>query len=277
MAFLAWIVGVLGAVTTRVLLPLVIDLVRRAGFVRKNYQGRVIPTGGGLVFVFTVVTTLWVFIPFSPQGKGAEIVTLLYLVSGLGFVGLVDDWLDLEAAKGFTGHLRLLRRGRLSTGAIKAFGGGVIALGVSLAQFSGFVEVMTNTLLVALTANFINLLDLRPGRAVKGFLVGSVLLVLTGFWTGLDRVYLLAPLVGASLAYLPWDLRERLILGDVGSNVLGGSLGLALAWQLSLPVRMVLVFLLFCLHLWCENHSLTGLIRNNVLLNYLDRLGRTRT
>ncbi len=77
--------------------------------------------------------------------------------------------------------------------------------------------------LVAGTANLLNLLDLRPGRAAKAGVLAAAA-TLRGPGGGL-----VAGPLGATLAVLPDDLGERVMLGDAGANALGALLGLRLA------------------------------------------------
>ncbi|MCQ6349962.1 hypothetical protein NPL98_28810, partial [Bacillus cereus] len=79
--------------------------------------------------------------------------------------------------------------------------------------------------LAAGCANLANLLDLRPGRALKVVLPPAALLVLAAGEAERPRrggtLALAALLPG--LAALPADLRERGMLGDAGANVLGAA------------------------------------------------------
>ena len=71
-----------------------------------------------------------------------------------------------------------------------------------------------------------NLLDLRPGRASKGFLTAWI--VLAAFAWGSAYVVLSLPVAAATLLWLAPDLGERGMLGDVGANLLGAVLGAGL-------------------------------------------------
>ena len=53
---------------------------------------------------------------------------VLFACFAFAFLGLIDDLLGTEGDRGFAGHLRALRAGRLTTGAMKLFGGAVVAI-----------------------------------------------------------------------------------------------------------------------------------------------------
>jgi hypothetical protein len=129
-------------------------------------------------------------------------------------------------------------------------------------------DAILTTGLVAGTANLINLLDLRPGRAGKaGALVAAATL-------GGPAGGLVAGPLGATLAALPEDLGERIMLGDCGANALGALLGLRLA---SIPGRAPRAGLLagvVALTLASEKVSFTKVIEATPGLRDLDRLGR---
>src|SRR2546426_181650 len=87
--------------------------------------------------------------------------------------------------------------------------------------------------ILALSANFVNLLDLRPGRASKGFLPAWV--VLAYFAWGSAYVVLSLPVAAAALLWLAPDLGERGMLGDAGANLLGAVLGAGAGLSLGVP------------------------------------------
>ena len=129
---------------------------------------------------------------------------------------------------------------------------------------------MINGGLVALAANFLNLLDLRPGRAGKAFL----LLGLPLHFLAADP----APPAGAipgGGGYLPWDLRRRAMMGDTGANPLGAALGLMAAGSLTLGVKAVLLAAFGWPELLLsERISFSELIEGSRILHFLDQLGR---
>jgi hypothetical protein len=161
-------------------------------------------------------------------------------------IGLADDrWSGAE--RGFREHLRARR----TTGVLKLVGIPFVAL-VRTRSLSG-------ALLVALSANALNQLDTRPGRALKAYLAAAVVFD--------------APLVLAVLL-LPYDLREMAMLGDGGSNGLGALLGSSSVKRFTGRGRWVAIGALAGLTLVGETRSLGELIERTPVLRELDALGR---
>ena len=130
------------------------------------------------------------------------------------------------------------------------------------------VDGVLTTGLVAGTANLLNLLDLRPGRAAKaGALAAAATL-------GGPAGGLVAGPLGATLAVLPADLGERVMLGDAGANPLGALLGLRLAAVDGRGARAALLAAVVALNLASERVSFTEVIEASPGLRELDRLGR---
>ena len=104
-------------------------------------------------------------------------------------------------------------------------------------------------LVVTLATNLFNLLDLRPGRAVKAFvLLGAGLVV--GEWS-LDLVGALGLWIAPILVAGAYDLRERAMLGDSGSNVVGAVAGAWLVLALDTTGLAVAAAVLLARHrLW---------------------------
>ncbi|MEK6273902.1 MAG: glycosyltransferase [Actinomycetota bacterium] len=164
-------------------------------------------------------------------------------------LGLADDlWSGPE--RGFRGHLRAGR----TTGVLKLVGIPVVGL-LATRKVSG-------ALLVGLAANFLNQLDTRPGRALKAYLPAALAVR--------------APVAPAVLL-LPYDLRERTMLGDAGSNALGAMLGLSSVSLLTGKSRWLAIGALAGLTLLGERRSLGELIERTPGLRALDRLGREQS
>ena len=233
---------------------------------KPNYLGRNLPAAAGLLFPLVGLLGLWL----APIGHPLRSPGLL-IVGVFGLLGLLDDLFGRRyQARGLRGHLLALLRGRLTTGALKALGGLAAGLAAGALLHPGRPALIAaDALLVALTANLVNLLDLRPGRALKGF----GLLCLLPAVLSPDSLHLLGPLLAAAAVSAPADLAGRTMMGDVGANTLGAAAGLALAASLGPAGRIAAIILLLALHLLCERLSLTDLIARSRLLSSLDRLG----
>lgn len=190
------------------------------------------------------------------------------LVAGLAAaaVGAYDDVVgqrpDQRASKGLRGHARALRSGRITSGTVKV--AGLAATGLVTAGLRGSRgrDLLLDGALLAGSANLLNLLDLRPGRALKVALVTAVLL---------DRP---GPAAAAAVL-LPADLRERAMLGDTGANALGAVLGVGLAERLPAHAdRLRALAVLTGLTAASEVVSFTSVIAAVPPLRALDRLGR---
>lgn len=142
-------------------------------------------------------------------------------------------------------------------------------------------------LLIALSANALNLFDLRPGRALKVWMLGCLPLLwlmarqvpagvqcqaADGTWP--YPLAALALLLFIAVLYAPLDFAGMMMLGDTGANPLGAVLGLCLALLLPLPAQLIAVVLLLGLHGYTEHASLTRLIGRVRWLRWLDELGR---
>jgi len=234
-----------------------------------NYRGIEIPIAVGVSFpatlfvVFMVERILGVY-------PGGEAGVYLAAVTGISLLGFIDDLIGTRDTLGFRGHIRKLFHGELTTGGLKAVGGGIIAVYASALLFKSWQDILVNALVMALFANLINLLDLRPGRAIKGFLVLFVIL----FFAAKSDLFLFLPLLAAVLAYFPFDLKAKAMMGDSGSNVLGFTLGLMCAMRMNMPFRLGFLGFLIVAHLFTERYSLTEIIERCALLRYLDNLGR---
>ena len=233
---------------------------------KPNYLGRSLPAAGGLVLPVIGIPFVW-FSGLGPHLRMAAVVVVFVF----GAVGLLDDlYASRRQARGLRGHLRALLAGRLTTGAVKAIAGlaAGAAAGALLSPGQPAIIIL-DALLVALSANLINLLDLRPGRALKGFaLICAFCLFLAP-----DSLRLLAPVLALAVVAAPADFAGRVMLGDVGANVLGGAVGLGLAVALAPWQRLVAIVLLAAFHLACERVSFSELVQRSRVLAWLDRVG----
>lgn len=291
MLVLAALAGTLAAGCAALLRSLLLRSVP-ARLIVRNFRGAEVPAVGGVVVlaallsveaVLALVALIRPVALDSSRGTlspGAVPVTFLsldhvgLLLLALGFfaLGAVDDLAGPGDARGFRGHLSSLARGIVTGGAIKAFGGFALALVVGGLWELRAGPAVLDAFLIALSANIINLLDVRPGRATKAFLAGWVPLAAAG-WTA-PFLPSSAVVAAAALVWLPADLRERGMLGDAGANLLGGVLGAGLALQLPTGGKLAAAGGLAALTIVSEVWSFSSAIRRIPPLRFLDRLGR---
>lgn len=262
---------ILSLATGLLIIPYLAALLQAGGLNRKNYQGRLIPVGTGIGIVPTMLLAFFPLNLLANYDLGQSYIFLSAVVL-MAFIGFMDDTLGNRDTLGLKGHVGALLKGNLTTGGLKLLTGGLTALGVSLALSDRPLDRLLNALLIALMTNFINLMDLRPGRALKVFIFfGTITLFLP---LSRELRYPFLVLLGYTLALLPMDLRGAGMLGDTGANPLGIALGILLAVGAGLILRLVVLVLLIGIHLVAEKVSLSEIIERNPVLNFLDQLGR---
>jgi UDP-GlcNAc:undecaprenyl-phosphate GlcNAc-1-phosphate transferase len=280
----------LALLSAAVLAPTLLRALSDAGHTRPNYRERHLPYAFGVLALaaallalipLTLVERLTSTAVFYPQAMPVAVYAL-----GVLALGLIDDTLARDghvedpaaaqqrrlAQRGWRGHGSALLRGELSTGVLKAVGSlGLALLAMSYLGLSNGRWLLAAGVLV-LATNVFNLLDLRPGRATKAFvLLGAGLTVGAGevrpLWTlGLFA----APALVAGV----YDLRERAMLGDTGANLLGALAGLWLVLTLSGTGQLVALALLAAITLYGELRSISALVERTPGLRALDSWGR---
>jgi UDP-GlcNAc:undecaprenyl-phosphate GlcNAc-1-phosphate transferase len=247
------------------------------GHVRKNYRGR------ELVFPFGVLSVAGALVALVPLALLQQLgeANVFYLggvrrlavyVLGVAMLGLVDDTLAAPEPRGWRGHGSALLRGELSTGTLKAAG----SLGLALFVLSGAnlsnARYLLAVAVLVLATNLFNLLDLRPGRASKAFvLLGAGLTLGAG---AVRPLWALGLFVGPALVAGVYDLRERAMLGDTGANLLGALAGWWLLLTLDSTGQEIALALLLLITVYGEFRSISMLVERTPGLRQLDSLGR---
>ena len=273
---------------------------------RTNFHGATVSLRGGVAMAGASVASAAVASALSDQPRAALGGVVASL--GGGLAGYIDD-VDQGAhdggkvAKGLKGHLGALAHGQVTTGVIKIAGIGASALAASALVGSKATSVggkvadlALNTVLIAGTANLANLLDLRPGRALKAtVLVATPLSYFScaaaktpaSGASGAPSAKPVSPaspasaqrllasgLNAAAITALVEDLQETTMLGDTGANAAGALLGTSLAandsWKLRLGTTLGVVGLILA----SEKVSFSKVIAANPALNWLDQLWR---
>nr|WP_276582524.1 hypothetical protein [Cellulomonas sp. RIT-PI-Y] len=249
---------------------------------RINHRGEPVSLLGGPSVAAGVLAGGLVGAPSVRDGAALTVAT----VSGTGF-GLVDDLTEDRSgavAKGLRGHLGALAHGELTTGGLKVLGIGAGALvaaalsrphGVRPASTGGravlrLAEIGMDGALIAASANLVNLLDLRPGRALKAAAIAAAPTAVVG-GPGSGPA---AAVLGAVVGELPDDLAERDMLGDSGANGLGAALGTIAVQRLPRGARLALLAGVVGLTLASERVSFTEVIARTPVLREIDGWGR---
>ena len=239
---------------------------------RTNHRGEPVTLLAGPALAAGALTALAL-----PVGAGRARAGAALAVAAAAALGGYDDLAGDGDSRGLRGHLTALRRGQVTTGSVKVVGlalTGLLAAG--LAQpvdprrrpAARAADLAVGGVVVAGTANLVNLLDLRPGRALKAVLLLAAALART---PGLS---LAAVAGGAASGLLGEDLAERSMLGDTGANAAGALLGVATVVGTGPRGRWTAVAALVGLTLASERVSFSAVIDRTPGLRELDRLGR---
>ena len=264
------------------ILPAGVRGLREAGHVRDNYRGRAVAFPLGALIATAGLVAL---APLAFLDDRADLNLLdtdlrrwiTYVIGG-AFQGFLDDALGrgtaTDSPRGWRGHARALSEGRLSTGAIKAVGAVALAAYVVSGTGREAFGYLADVALLVLATNLFNLLDLRPGRAEKALVLLMAGLCL-GAWTT-EPLEVTGVFLGAALAGAALTLRERAMLGDTGSNLLGALAGVALLTALDETGRLIALAVVLALTIYGEFRSISRTIEAVPPLRSLDSLGRIR-
>lgn len=270
---------VVGALTVVLLRAGARGMLSAPALSRPNYRGHFLPTGGGVLIVMAVLVIEASRAVLGAIGVGDEPgltiqrSEVLFAVLAFGLLGLIDDLLGDGSTRGFKGHVRALFHGEITTGFLKLFGGAAVA--IVLVATPGFAtgrRLIIDAVLIALAANLGNLLDRAPGRTIKAAMLAYLPLAIV-LGDGAVGVAI-APAMGAAFGLLPADLREDLMLGDAGANVIGAVLGLGVVLGRGEVTRTTALILLIVANVAAELVSFSGIIDRVPPLRWLDRLGQ---
>ncbi|WP_329215913.1 hypothetical protein OG352_09285 [Streptomyces sp. NBC_01485] len=185
----------------------------RARWERENHAGRTVGLYAGPAVALAGAVA---------AGRVAPGAALAVGVAGI--CGAYDDVVGVgDPRRGFRAHLGALRQGEVTSGAVKLFGISAAGLVAGALLKERPLDKVLAGVVIAGAAHFVNLVDVRPGRAA-----GAVLaLAAPGLLRAGAAGELSAVAVGAGAAVLPEDLGGREMLGDSGAHALGALLGVA--------------------------------------------------
>jgi UDP-N-acetylmuramyl pentapeptide phosphotransferase/UDP-N-acetylglucosamine-1-phosphate transferase len=266
---------VLATLAAAILAPPLLRSLTESGHVKLNYRQR------SVAFPFGVLSVLGAVVALAPLTllERLEVARVLHpetlivvaYVLGVAFLGLLDDTLGGEA-RGWRGHGKAMLETRFSSGAMKAAGSlGLALFAMSYAGLTTGRWLLASAVLV-LATNVFNLLDLRPGRATKVFVLLGAGLTIGA--SSVRPLWSLGLFVGPALIAGVYDLRERAMLGDTGANLLGALAGLWLVLVLSEVGQALALAALVLITLYGELRSISRLVERLPLLRRLDSWGR---
>jgi len=257
------------------LVPLVRTRLVDAGLQRENYRGNRLPVPIGLAIVpaalialiplvlIARLTTLDVF--------PGDLPLVLTFIPGVALLGLLDDILSGDS-RGWRQHLSAGLGGGFSSGLLKAAGTLGLALLVASSLPGSDTDFLIAAAVLVLATNAFNLLDLRPGRSVKAFLLLGLGLTLATRIT--QPAAALGIFIGPVLVAGFFDLREKAMLGDTGSNVIGAMAGIWIVLTLDTTEQLVALAILALINLYGEFRSLSKVIEKVPVIRHLDSFGR---
>jgi UDP-GlcNAc:undecaprenyl-phosphate/decaprenyl-phosphate GlcNAc-1-phosphate transferase len=274
-----WVPLVASLVAAAAITPTTVRGLRAQGHVRENYRGVSVafPTGIALLTPAVVALALVaVLFQFKVDVLEPEFGFALVYVLGIGFLGLLDDFLgsDGDGPRGWRQHFGALVAGRLSTGVVKAVGALGLALFFAANPGSGAGTFLLTAAVLVLATNVFNLLDLRPGRTGKAFVLLGAGLTLGSQHLG--PLWTVGLFIGPILVLFPLDLREVGMLGDTGSNVIGAVAGVWMILTITSTLGLAIATgVLALVTLYGEFRSISAFVERTPGLRQLDLLGRS--
>lgn len=242
----------------------------RIGLVKPNFIKKPIMASYGIAEFPYIAAAAYALTQFG-YTKPHDAKLYLSVMGAMCILGAIDDIWGTREVGGFKGHFKkLLFEHKLTTGAVKAIGGGIVALAAGWSIYGhNILKWLIASAVIALATNTLNLFDLRPGRAVAVLFtgLGVTCMVSVGH---LYAPALIGVIVVIAFIFGLMDSRGRAMMGDSGSNTLGAAMGLTivLSAQIWMPVAIIL---LAAIHIYSEKHSISALIEQNRVLKEIDR------
>jgi len=257
--------GALSLILSFIFTPVLIRLLSRRGVgqmirddgPKSHHVKRGTPTMGGIVLIFSTVVSYFASHLITGVGITASAILVIFLIIGLGLVGLLDDWLKIsrKQSQGLTAKQKLFGQALFASGF--AYAGLHFKDGSGLAPISHYFSGVRDTsiklsmafviiwiiFLVLGSSNGVNLTDGLDGLASGAAIMTFISFVVIGVWEfgqscvvsnvaqcysvrdPLDIAVLSAALAGACAGFLWWNASPaKIFMGDVGSLALGGAI-----------------------------------------------------
>ncbi|MDO5034385.1 MAG: hypothetical protein Q4E01_03260 [Actinomycetaceae bacterium] len=260
-------IAVAGGVGAAALTHIITRVVKSApSLVRENHRGETVSLSEGVGVATSLIGSAVARQDFAAAAA----------IAATGNAGLADDLDDVRddhiEAKGLRGHFEALRSGNVTTGTVKMVSIGSAAAGYALIHGKkydrGMYDWVIDSIIIAGSANVINLFDLRPGRALKVAAACSMLAS-----AGRVSPRSLGATVGTIVGAAPTDFAGKTMLGDVGANTLGMQVGMLAATPTSKLFRTAMALATLSVIAAGEVTSFSKVIDESELLSKLDQLG----
>jgi len=241
---------------------------------KSHHTKRGTPTMGGAILIAASTISYLVSHLLTGVSLSASALLVIGLMTGLGIVGFLDDWLKISRRQslGLRAKQKLFGQALVAIAFAVAglrfrdtYGLTPISLHLSTVRETSFVigsvaVVIWIIFLVLGTSNGVNLTDGLDGLASGAAILAFLAFILIGVWEfkqscaivgkvsqcyevrdPLDIAVLAAALAGSCAGFLWWNASPaRIFMGDVGSLALGGAIsGIAIV----LRTEMLLVLL----------------------------------
>jgi phospho-N-acetylmuramoyl-pentapeptide-transferase len=228
---------------------------------------------GGIVIIASVIASYFLTHLITQRAVTVSALLVLALMSGLGLVGFLDDWLKVSKQR----SLGLRARTKMLAQSVVALAFAVAGLNfpdergltpVSLnlstvrdtsIKLGAVLVVIWVFFMITATSNGVNLTDGLDGLATGAAVMSFGAFILIGVWEfgqscaiaagskcyevrdPLDLAVLAAALSGACFAFLWWNASPaKIFMGDTGSLAIGGALaGLAITLRTQLLLTLI--------------------------------------
>ena len=273
--------SVIALVCSLVGTPLIIRVLVKRGYgqlirddgPKSHMTKRGTPTMGGIVIILSTLIAYGATKAATAHWPSASALLVLFLMTGLGAVGFVDDFIKIYKQR----SLGLRAKAKLIGQALVAVTFSVLVLhfpdqygltpastNVSFLQDTAWtlgpvVFVIWAYLLISGTSNAVNLTDGLDGLATGAAAMVFAAYVLIGVWQygqscvnapgsgcytvrdPLDLAIVAAALMGSCFGFLWWNAKPaKIFMGDTGSLALGGALaGLAICSRTELLIALL--------------------------------------
>ncbi len=254
-----------------------LSILHKKGYLsRKNFAGKTAFISYGLIAYPAILLGI-VMLYSLGNTELSSMLNYVVILSVMWAGGVIDDLFGSREITGFGGHVAaLVKHKRITTGMFKIICG--IIAGCAAAMYFNSASVFKGIcafLLIPLSANTINLFDLRPGRAFAVFFICSIV-ILAGCSFRIYDWNICGIIFAVALIAYFWDRTGDAMMGDSFSNVLGAFLGILVIMNLPLWFSVLCIVINLLVQLYSEKHSITELIERVAFLRFVDKLTGTR-